>query len=142
MKLPHNVLSPVVIGTSLIACMAMAHADDVKTTCETTATESVSLYYMTVIKDKEKIGAFYKGKIEEINALAAKHKWVDYSLGSQDVSVSQSSYGQAIYDVTVSVSFQTVANYDLVGQLTMGTDAYSISSSRYSEERCPDEYSY
>ena len=131
-----------VFGITMLVGINLAQAEDAPTSGKTVVTESVSLYYMTVIKDKEKIGAFYKGKIEEINALAAKHKWVDYSLGSQDVSVSQSSYGQAIYDVTVSVSFQTVANYDLVGQLTMGTDAYSISSSRYSEERCPDEYSY
>ena len=131
------------LGIGVIVAIASEQADEMSVSeCETVATESVSLYYMTVIDDKSKIGAYYKSKIDEINSLAAKHKWVDFKLGSQDVSASQSSYGQAIYDVTVSVSFQAAANYDIVGQIATATDAYSVSSSRYSEERCPDSYSY
>ncbi len=135
-----------VTGTAILASLLSAPLAFADTTladeCTTRETQMVSLYYMTIMKRDDDIGAFYKNKIDEINTLAAKHDWADYQLTSQDVSISQSSYGTGMQDVTVSVSFQLAADYNTISQISKGTDAYSISSSRYAEQICPDSFDY
>ncbi|MFQ3261089.1 hypothetical protein [Reinekea sp.] len=114
------------------------YADETETECELVQTETVSLYYMALKTNDDKIGDYYQEKIDLINNMAKKAGWKNYQMTSQDVSVSNSGYGYSaeILDVNVSINIQFDADYEALSLIASEAGAYSMSASRYGEASC------
>lgn len=121
-----------------LSALTFVSADETESSCEYTQTEMVSLYYMALKGQDEKIGDYYQSKIDLINNMAEEAGWKNYQMTSQDVSISSSGYGYSseVLDVNVSINIQFDADYDAITLIATEAGAYSMSASRYGEEVC------
>lgn len=100
--------------------------------CDTPPLEQATIYYSKAMKPSDDPGKLYKDRVAQVNAIAKKHKFKNYKMTSEGISVSSSSYN-GMYDVSINISIEYTADYKAITALSQGTDASNISTQRYSQ---------
>ena len=125
-------LSLIVGSLSLLATANAAEMAATEESCATTTMEQASIYYSKSIEVDGDPGKLYEQYVKEINDIALKHEFKQYTMSSDGVSISSSSYNNML-DVSVNISIEYVADFAAITALSQNTKANSISSQRYAE---------
>lgn len=120
--------TPIILALSFYSVAGIC--DEATTECKEIQLDQTNFYTVEHIKNDQSISNIYQKKIEKLTLFAKQNQLQKFKITSQDVSLNMGNYNSSETELSISLSFQYLADYQVIDKLRNEFNPGSMSSSR------------